>query len=44
MKVGLYARVSDDKKNNQGEKIQDVQRQVQILTEYVNRTGEAFEV
>ena len=37
VKVALYARVSDDKKKLDGERRQDVQRQVLLLGEHVNK-------
>ena len=39
MKVALYARVSDDKKNKDGERIQDIERQVEILKDFATRSG-----
>lgn len=36
MKVALYARVSDDKLKENGERRQDIQRQVELLLPYVN--------
>lgn len=39
MKYGIYARVSDDKKKSDGERRQDVNRQVQLLTEHMLLKG-----
>lgn len=39
MKVALYARVSDDRKNKEGERIQDINRQIEMLTEHLSRKG-----
>lgn len=39
MKVAIYCRVSDDKKKQDGERKQDVMRQVNILKEYLTRKG-----
>lgn len=36
---GIYARVSDNKKKDDGERRQDVERQVQLGLEYYNRAG-----
>jgi DNA invertase Pin-like site-specific DNA recombinase len=37
MKIALYARVSDDKKKSDGERRQDVNRQVDMLRDYLKR-------
>lgn len=39
MRVALYGRVSDDKKKSDGERRQDVERQLEILREHVRRKG-----
>ncbi|MAF44224.1 MAG: hypothetical protein CMI54_08720 [Parcubacteria group bacterium] len=39
MKCAIYARVSDDKKKADGERRQDVQRQVELLKDYATRMG-----
>ncbi len=39
MKVAIYARVSDDKKKSDGDRRQDVMRQVDLLKEYAKRKG-----
>src|SRR3989344_6002557 len=39
MTVGLYARVSDDKKKPDGDKRQDINRQLDILRDYATRSG-----
>lgn len=39
MKVALYARVSDDKKKADGDRRQDIDRQVEILQDYYKRQG-----
>lgn len=43
MKVALYARVSDDKKKNDGDRRQDVRRQLDVLRDHVRRKGIADE-
>lgn len=40
MKVAIYCRVSDDKKKSDGEIKQDVNRQVNLLTEFATKNGE----
>lgn len=39
MKVALYARVSDDKKKADGERRQDIERQLQLLRTYAKAHG-----
>jgi len=39
MKVCLYARVSDDKKKSDGERRQDVSRQIEMLKDYYIKQG-----
>jgi DNA invertase Pin-like site-specific DNA recombinase len=39
MSVAIYARVSDDKKKEDGERRQDVNRQVEIIREHLRRKG-----
>lgn len=41
MKIAIYARVSDDKKKKDGERRQDVQRQINLLMDYCKRAGYA---
>jgi len=43
MKVAIYCRVSDDKKKADGERRQDVQRQVDMLKSFAERAGEEVE-
>lgn len=38
-KVAIYARVSDDKKKLDGERRQDVERQVEVIKEHLKRKG-----
>ena len=38
-KVGIYTRVSDDKKKNDGERRQYVERQIKLLTNFLNNKG-----
>lgn len=39
MKPAIYARVSDDKKKSDGERRQDVNRQVEMIKEHLERKG-----
>lgn len=39
MKVGIYARVSDDKKKDDGSRRQDVNRQIEMIKAYLSRAG-----
>jgi len=39
MKVALYARVSDDKKKSDGERRQDVERQITLVSHYLKAKG-----
>jgi len=39
MKVAVYARVSDDKKKPDGERFQDIDRQLQVLREHLKFKG-----
>lgn len=39
MKVAIYARVSDDKKKSDGERRQDVTRQLDMIKEHLKRKG-----
>ena len=39
MKVAIYARVSDDKKKPDGERFQDIERQLEILREHLKAKG-----
>ena len=39
MKKGIYARVSDDKKKSDGERRQDVNRQVEMLVKFWEGRG-----
>ena len=39
-RTAIYARVSDDKKKSDGERRQDVQRQVELIKEFLDRKGE----
>jgi DNA invertase Pin-like site-specific DNA recombinase len=39
MKVGVYARVSDDKKKSDGERRQDINRQIEMLVGYWKAKG-----
>ena len=38
-KIGIYARVSDDKKKADGDRRQDVNRQIDMLKEYLENKG-----
>jgi len=39
MKVALYSRVSDDKKKSDGGRRQDINRQVELISEHLKRKG-----
>lgn len=39
MKVAIYARVSDDKKKADGDRRQDINRQIELLQDYYKRQG-----
>lgn len=41
MTIAIYARVSDDKKKKDGERRQDIQRQIQIIKDHLLRKGVA---
>jgi len=44
MKVAIYCRVSDDKKKADGERRQDVNRQIQLLKDFAKKYNEEVEV
>jgi len=37
--IAIYVRVSDDKKKADGERRQDINRQIELITDYLNRKG-----
>lgn len=39
MKIAIYCRVSDDKRKNDGERRQDIERQAQLIGEHLERKG-----
>jgi DNA invertase Pin-like site-specific DNA recombinase len=44
MKIAIYVRVSDDKKKSDGERRQDIQRQIDLLKSYFNLNEKEIEI